>query len=58
MKKNNMILKIVDIVLFAGGIVFCIAAICGHKPAYPVAACCFFAAIAVMSAMNKDKGEK
>ena len=55
MKKNKKIWKIISIVLFVGGIVLCIAAICGHEPAYSAAACCFFAATAGMSAMNNDK---
>lgn len=58
MKKNKKIWKIISIVLFVGGIVLCIAAICGHEPAYSAAACCFFAATAGMSAMNNDKRRK
>lgn len=58
MKKNNKIWKVISIVLFVGGIVFCIAAICGHEPAYSAAACCFFAAIIGMSVMNNAKRRK
>ena len=55
MKKNKKIWKIISIVLFVGGIILCIAAICVHEPAYSAAACCFFAATAGMSAMNNAK---
>ena len=55
MKKNRKISEIIGIVLFAVGIVLCIAAIFVHKPAYSIAAYCFLAANGVMSAMKINK---
>ena len=57
MKKDSRISDIIGILIFAGGIILGIVAICGHKPAYSIAAYCFLAANAVMTAIkiNKDK---
>lgn len=52
---NRKIWKIITLVLFAAGLVLCIAALCGHEPAYSAAACCFFAAMAGMTAMNNNQ---
>ncbi len=45
METKKMFRRILSMVLFVMGIAFFAAALFGHKPAYPPAACCFFAAM-------------
>lgn len=55
MKKYTKFRRILGIVLFAMGIVFCVAAFLGHKSAYSAAACCFFAVNGVLFINNQEK---